>query len=393
MAVRPYKRKGIIQPDKWMIDYYDAKRSRQRMILSGTRAEADALETDLRKQHASGPRNNPTINAILPEYLTWMRNHRSPHTVQDIEWSLVKLQPHFGPYQINRITRPLIEDYKAKRLAAGKVTAQGVRIGDLKPRTVNKELAYLSSIIGWMVEQEYCYPLPFKIKKLPSRRPLPKIPSHQEIEAFIAALGDDPMKQALAGLLYDCGLRWAEGSRLRWEDINWQTGTISVKGKGSRERTALLSDRCRNLLAPTRMATGGPARDWIFVNPATGEPYGHQQKAWKTAAKKAGVRITPHLLRHAYATYTLEATGDLRAVQTELGHASVSTSEIYTHVSQSRRREVDRRRREYLNQALADPVDRGSRDEKSVNNPKSVAQSDRTNSAQVIDIAKHLKLE
>ncbi len=353
MAVRPFKRSGVVDPNRWMVDYYDSQKKRQRMVYVGTRAEAEARAVDLGKRHTRGPLVNPTINRILPEYLTWMRNHRAERTVKDIELCLKKIGPHFGHNPVNRITRGLIENYISARKRAGRVTAQGERVGELKPRTINKELAYLSSIISWMVEHEYSYPLPFKIKKLKSVRPLPKIPQHQSIEKFIAALGRAPdpgagLKQALAALLYDCGLRWSEGARLKWDDVNWEAGVISIKGKGERERTALLTDRCRSLLAPYRERARDNLEGWIFANPKTGKPYGHIKKAWERAAKKVGIKLTPHTLRHAYATYTLEATGDLRAVQTELGHASISTSEIYTQVSQNRRREIEKKRREYL---------------------------------------------
>jgi len=382
MAVRPYKRKGVIQSNKWMVDYYDSKKARQRLIYVGTRAEADAAEADLRKQHGSGPLKNPTINAILPEYLTWMRNHRAVKTVKDIELTLKKLQPHFGHYPVNRITRSLIEDYISLRKKAGRVTAQGKRIGEIKPSGINKELAYLSSIISWMVEQEYSYPLPFKIKKLKSRRPLPQIPTPAKIEAFLSALGKhDPMQEALAGILYDNGLRWSEAANLRWEMINWESGSINVKGKGDKERMAFLSDRCRRLLSPAWAKAGkGEASGWIFPSPVTGEPYSNQKKAWATAGRLAGVKINPHLLRHAYATFTLEATGDLRAVQVELDHASSRTTEIYTHISQARRREINQQRQEYLDKA-----------KREYDQDKIAAQPGNDNSAQVIDISRHLK--
>jgi len=362
MAVRPYKRSGIIQPNRWMIDYYDSNKKRQRMIFDGTRAEAEALDTDLRKRHSRGPLKNPTINAILPEYLTWMRNHRAARTVQDIEWSLKKLQPHFGHYSVNRISRGLIEDYIAKRKAAGWVAAQGKRIAELKPSGINKELAYLSSIIGWMVDQEYCYPLPFKIKKLKSRRPLPQIPAHSDIEVFITALGDEVgaygkpkkkpnnHKQIIAALIYDHGLHWAEATHMQWENIGWENGIITIMGKGERERTVLLSERCRKLLVAERkrLMSQRHLTGLVCPNPTTGRPNTHLQKSWARAGKAVGVKINPHLLRHAFATYTLEATGDLRAVQTELGHSTISTSEIYTHISHSRRREIERQRQAYF---------------------------------------------
>ncbi len=357
MSIRPYKRSGKIIDDKWMIDYYDSHGKRQRMVFAGSRAEAEALEVDLRKRHHRSPLINPTINAILPEYLTWMRNHRAAKTVRDIELCLKNLQPHFGPYQVNRITQQLIEEYISRRRAQGRRNSKGERIGDIKPSGINKELAYLGSIISWMVRQDYAYPLPFRIAKLKSRRPLPQVPSPGQIEAFIKALGD-PKKQALAGLLYDSGLRWSEATNLTWEKINWETGVILVEGKGGRQRTVFLSDRCRNLLEGFREAAGGDqARGFIFINPRTGRPWGSMKTLWNRISRDLGVRITPHLLRHAYATFTLEATGDLRAVQTELGHSSVGVTEIYTHVSQARRREINRQRQAYLQQQTSNSPD------------------------------------
>ncbi len=347
MAVRPYKRGGVEIPGKWQIDYYDSERKRQRLVFSGPRAAAELLEQDLRRRYSRGPLKNPTINQILPEYLTWLRNHRAPRTVADIELVLKKLQPHFGHYPVNRISRQLLEDYITKRKAAGRVASNGRRLGELKPGSINKELTYLSGIISWMVNQDYCYPLPFKIPKLKTRRPLPQIPTPAEIERFISALGD-PRKQALAGLLYDSGLRWSEAANLRWEDVNWENGVILITGKGGRQRTAFLSRRCRGLLAPYREAAGCRPTGWIFINEKTGRPWGSLKLLWARASRDVGVKITPHLLRHAFATFTLEATGDLRAVQTELGHAAIGTTEIYTHVSQVRRREITHQREEYL---------------------------------------------
>lgn len=336
MAVRPYKRKGEIQPNKWLIDYYDAKRVRQRMIFVGTRAEADATEADLRKQHAAGPRNNPTINGALPGYLEWLKIHRAKRTYEDVCYSLKHLKPHFGPYQVNRISRQLIQDYKVKR-------------GDI-PRSINKELIYLQSIIAWMVREELCYPLPFKIEKVPYKRPLPKIPHPTEIERFIEAF-DDPRKKALVALLYDAGLRWEEGSTITWEEIDWRNAQARICGKGGKYRIALLSDRVLSLLDLFRAASG-----YVFANPKTGRPWSHIRRAWKTAETKAGVKLNPHLLRHAYATYTLEACGDLRAVQTALGHSDITTSEIYTHVSMRRQQQVAKMRSEYLKTINTQPA-------------------------------------
>lgn len=356
MAIRPYKRGGVIDPRRWQIDFYDSDKKRQRMVFEGSRAEAEALAADLRKRHTRGPLVNPTISKILPEYLTWMRNHRAARTVADIELCLKKLEPHFGHYPVNRITRSLIEDYISARKRAGRVTAQGRRIGEIKPSGINKELNYLSGIISWMVDNDYSHPLPFKIQKLKTKRPLPQVPGHQEIERFLAVMAAaDPGKGLIAALIYDSGLRWNEVTKLKWEDINWQTGDILIMGKGSKERMQILSPRCRAALEPLRAAAGSGSRaaagtptGYVFKNPRTGKPYTTLRAAFKKAGLAAGVKINPHLLRHAWATYTLEATGDMRLVQIGLGHADIATTQIYTHISNSRLRTGAQQRQKYL---------------------------------------------
>ena len=354
MAFRPYKRNGKIINGKWMIDYYDANGRRQRFVFVGTAAEADALDADLAKRHLRAPVSNPPVNSVMSDYFAWAWNNLSARTVTDIEnaWH-VKLRPWFGSIPVNRLTRELIERYKRSRLEAGKTNRKGEKLGPIKPRTINKELAYLSAIISWMTERDYCYPLPFKIQKLPSRRPLPQIPSPVVIEAFIQALGD-PQKIALAGLLYDSGLRWSEATSLRWCDIDWQLDEIVVVGKRDKERRAFLSARCKHILAPKRPLKPTDQEKVMFENPKTGLPIGSLKKCFARAGRDVGVKITPHTLRHAYATYLLEATGDLRAVQESLGHSAIGTTEIYTHIRRQRRQDIERRRQEYLAQATAD---------------------------------------
>ena len=358
MSIRPYKRSGVIDPGRWVIDFYDSQKKRQRLVVSGSRAEAEALAVDLGKRHTRGPLVNPTINKILPEYLTWMRNHRAERTVKDIELCLKKIQPHFGHYPVNRISRSLIEEYINKRKSAGRVSSQGRRLGEIKPSGINKELNYLSSIISWMVENDYSYPLPFKIPKLKSKRPLPRIPGHNEIERFLAALAAmDPAKGLIGAMIYDSGLRWDEVINIRWEDVNWQTGDLVITGKGNKERLQILSDRCRAGLAQLREIGGGDrAAGYIFINPRTHKPYTTLRNSFRRAGESIGVKINPHLLRHAWATYTLEATGDVRLVQVGLGHADIATTQIYTHISNTRLRAGANQRQKYLSEQTETPI-------------------------------------
>ena len=164
-----------------------------------------------------------------------------------------------------------------------------------------------------------------------------------------AALRD----RALLELLYAAGLRISEALRLDRDDLDLEGGSVRVIGKGDRERVVPVGDvavawleryldagRPALLAADrSRQGRGGP----VFLS-ARGRRLG-RNRAWasvKRAAAAAGLsqRVSPHTLRHSYATHLLEGGADLRVVQELLGHASISTTQIYTHLTGERIREV-----------------------------------------------------
>jgi integrase/recombinase XerD len=167
--------------------------------------------------------------------------------------------------------------------------------------------------------------------------------------APLAALRD----RALLELLYAAGLRVTEALRLDGDDLDLEGGSVRVIGKGDRERVVPVGDvavawlrrylgTARPVLAVAdrvRTARGGP----VFLSDR-GRRLGrnHAWFAVKRAAASAGLgdRISPHTLRHSYATHLLEGGADLRVVQELLGHASISTTQIYTHLTGERIREV-----------------------------------------------------
>jgi integrase/recombinase XerD len=159
--------------------------------------------------------------------------------------------------------------------------------------------------------------------------------------------------RALVELLYAAGLRVSEALRLDMEDLGADTGFVRVVGKGDRERVVPVGEVAlewlgRYLAWPRGdwLARGGEADGSgtpLFLT-QRGRRLGRQQ-AWgavKRAAEAAGLgdRVSPHTLRHSYATHLLEGGADLRVVQELLGHASISTTQLYTHLTGERIREV-----------------------------------------------------
>lgn len=346
MSVRPYKkRSGELVPGWWVIDIYPAGRKgrRQRITLRDlNEAQAREAEGEIRRQHISStgsPAVNPTINQALPEYQAWQRLHRSPRTCRDFHYSLKRLLPHFGHLPVSHITETVIDKYKAGR-AADPEERHHPKFQPGRPRTINRELLALRALISWMVKRRRANPLPFKIELLPHRAAIPRVPHPETIECFLAAFSDR-RKRALVTLLYDCGLRWSEASNLHSGDVDLGQQTATLRGKGNRERYVILSERLTTALDELwpRDRNGGKTAGYFFANKKTGKPWGSIRRAWATAERLAKVKLNPHLLRHAYGTYLLEATGDLRLTQEGMGHSQIGATQIYTHISTSRLRQ------------------------------------------------------
>ena len=175
--------------------------------------------------------------------------------------------------------------------------------------------------------------------KLP--KPLPKYLSESEVEALLgAAHGMDglPGLKALAGLeiLYATGLRVTELLSLRAGALTTDAAMLLIKGKGGKERMIPLSDAARQAAAALRAASPAKAR-YLFAGRDIARPMTRQGFALllKQAALEAGLdpaRLSPHVLRHSFASHLLAHGADLRALQKLLGHADIATTEIYTHV-------------------------------------------------------------
>ncbi len=159
------------------------------------------------------------------------------------------------------------------------------------------------------------------------------------MEALVAAVdGDDPLairNTAILELTYSCGLRSAEVVGLRLADVDFEQEAVHVLGKGGKERVVPLGERAA-LAVATYLRDGRPAlargaNDALFLSV--------RGRALDTSVLRRLMR-NPHRLRHAYATHLLEGGADLRTIQELLGHASLSTTQIYSHVDARRLRSV-----------------------------------------------------
>ena len=198
-------------------------------------------------------------------------------------------------------------------------------------------------------------------------RPLPKVLSVGDVDALFGAIGDrlaaamptraDLRLAALIELLYGSGLRATELVSLPRNAIHPDRPFLILKGKGGRERLVPISDRARAAVAAWRAHVAAD-RAWLFPSGKGHLTRVRLYQLVKALAAEAGIppdRVSPHVLRHAFATHLLAGGADLRALQAMLGHADIATTEIYTHVDASRLVALVNTRH-----PLADPERRGS---------------------------------
>jgi integrase/recombinase XerD len=205
----------------------------------------------------------------------------------------------------------------------------------LEGRTVADPTAWIDSPKGW--------------------KKLPRFLSGAEVEQLLS--GPDLTTAAgrrdrlLLELLYDCGFRVSELASLRREDIDGESWVIKVRGKGGKERFVPYGEEAAAALETYLGGSGGsPAAVLSGPYLFPGRSGGHltRQGVWKIVKRHLRARglrtdVSPHVLRHSFATHLLNNGADLRSVQMMLGHADISTTQIYTHLTQERLKKVHRK--------------------------------------------------
>jgi integrase/recombinase XerD len=228
-----------------------------------------------------------------------------------------------------------------------------MRADGLAASTIARRVAAIRSFFRHQVLVDARTENPAAALELPRRRrALPKTLSPGEVERLIdAATGVTPRAlrdQALVELLYGAGLRVSEAVGLDKAGVDVENRLVRALGKGSKERIVPLGrpavDALNRYLARGRPYLDKRHRSELFLN-AQGGPLTRAGAflILRKLAEKAGLepeRVHPHLLRHSFATHLLEGGADLRSVQEMLGHADLATTELYTHVSDRRRREL-----------------------------------------------------
>lgn len=227
---------------------------------------------------------------------------------------------------------------------------------NLKARSIARTLISIRQYFKYLLIENIIKKDPtFLIRTPKTKRILPQVLSIEDIERLLASPNEGNIEsirdKAMLETLYATGIRVSELVGLGLNDINFELGYLVAYGKGSKERIVPIGENAKSKLR-TYLDTGRPrllkskTSTHLFIT-RLGKKM-TRQGFWKIItkyAKKSGItkKISPHTLRHSFATHLLERGADLRAIQMMLGHSDISTTQIYTHIERERLREVHKK--------------------------------------------------
>ncbi len=295
-------------------------------------------------------RELPTEDAALIDRfidMLWMERGLSDLTLTAYRSDLENAARHFRQYGsgLQAADVAIIQGYLGQRLQAGN-----------KPRTTARKLSSLRRFYRFLVREGVTQVDPTALIQSPRLgRPLPKTLTEGDVERLLGAVPTASAlglrDRAMLETLYASGLRVSELVGLQIHEVNLRHGLVRVTGKGGRERLVPLGETAadwlqRYLREARGELIGAGVSDDLFLT-ARGRRM-TRQNFWRMIKQRAvlagiQVSISPHTLRHAFATHLLNHGADLRAVQMLLGHADLSTTQIYTHVAKARLAELHAR--------------------------------------------------
>ncbi len=284
---------------------------------------------------------------LINEYQYYLKREKglSQNTItaylRDLEQYRLYLEKNYEITKIQKIERKHIEGF-----------LKSLNKKDLSTKSLSRKLTAIKGFHQFLlIENEIDNNIAYDIESPKVEKTLPQVLSVSEVVKIIEAVkGTDPLSirnQALLELIYGSGLRVSELLDLKTADIHLLEGYVRVLGKGNKEREVPLGElsiqALRLYLTKSRNQLTISSIDYLFLN-QDGQRLSRQGffKILRKIAKSAGIDrdVSPHTLRHSFATHLLEAGVDLRTLQELLGHEDIQTTQIYTHISQKHLKDV-----------------------------------------------------
>ena len=267
------------------------------------------------------------------DFIAHLRDQRgmSPHTVDAYTRDLALLDAYAAA--ISRDVKHLgAEDVRA-------CVAETHRRG-LSAKSVQRKLSAWRSYFQWLLKNAVIAANPAAgIRGPKAARKLPQVLDVDEAVQLVTVDTSEPLgvrDRAMMELFYSSGLRVSELCSLRWSSLDAEAGLVTVLGKGSKERVVPVGSHALQALSDLKAASAPNDGNAFIFSGRQGAALTTRavQKRVRALSLRQGIfkRVHPHLLRHSFASHVLESSGDLRAVQELLGHADISTTQIYTHL-------------------------------------------------------------
>lgn len=277
----------------------------------------------------------------LTKFLNYLKNERnfSPHTISNYHRDLNFLLSFLRNKKIDRLTaREYLLELEKRKYSR---------------RTIARKLSAARSFFRFLVREKIEKINPFEnliTPKLPKK--LPNFLYPEEMNNLLEAPDStNPLglrDRALLEVLYGTGMRVTEIIRLNLNDLDFEEGEIKVLGKGAKERIVLFGSQARKALeeylkrSRPKLLEGKKSNALFIGRRGTRLSSRQVERIIRSYAKKAGIpkKVTPHTIRHSFATHLLSGGADLRMVQELLGHVSLSTTQVYTHITKERLKQV-----------------------------------------------------
>ena len=254
-----------------------------------------------------------------------------------------------------RIGKPNAQDATREDIAG---YFKGSRMDGMRPATRARRMVAVRELFRFLKERRHIAQDPTELMDAPKKaKTLPRMLSEEEVFAMLDGIdGETPRDlrdRAMLETMYGCGLRASETCSLRMDDVVSEGELLRILGKGSKERLVPIGGAAGRALAKyfesaRGILTKGRATETHVFVTRLGKPF-TRQGVFKVVRERAAAvdidanRISPHVLRHCFASHMLQHGADIRAIQEMLGHADISTTQIYTHIDTARFGEIHRR--------------------------------------------------
>ena len=284
----------------------------------------------------------------LNDYKDYLRIERglSANSIKNYSLDLKKLMKWLSETEINESPISISEETIQQFIYA--------IAKEMQPQSQSRVISGLRGFFNYLVFEEYRKTNPLELVESPKiARKLPDTLSTEEIDSLIEAIDlghpQGERNRAILETLYACGLRVSELTGLKISDLFFDEGFIKVSGKGDKERFVPIGGNTVKYIniykneVRIHIPIQPKAKDTLFLN-RRGNPLTRAMifTIVKQLAEKAGIqkKVSPHTFRHSFATHLLENGADLRSIQQMLGHESITTTEIYTHIDTTHLTEV-----------------------------------------------------